>query len=419
MAVDRTQVDLRADEGSRRPHRLRRPASGCPSTCRARSSASPCAAWAWASWPSRWWHRCSSRCWADRSATAPRSTWSVVLALLLTTVVQMVVGELIPKGIAVARPLSTALTLAGPFRIFAVVFKPVIFFCNATADGLLRLVGMEPTEELSSVRSREELQRLVRTSQEGGTLRDQAADILERSFRFGEKTAADALTPRMAVEALPLGASTGDLLDLSQSTGLSRFPVTGERPRRRRGHGARQGRAGAGPGAPAGRAAVPPGAVRWWWCRSPGSWARRPHGAAAGRGRPAGGGARRVREHRRHHHAGGPRRGDRRGHRRRARPPVPGAGGAHLGAGPTCCPDACTPTRCATPAGSRCRRAATTPWPGSCWTASGRIPAVGDAIEHEGWALEVAEMDHRRVAVVPAGGTPADLGVGEPDGVPS
>jgi CBS domain containing-hemolysin-like protein len=155
-------------------------------------------------------------------------TWSVVLALLLTTVVQMVVGELIPKGIAVARPLSTALTLAGPFRAFAVVFKPVIFFCNATADGLLRLVGMEPTEELSSVRSREELQRLVRTSQEGGTLRDQAADILERSFRFREKTAADALTPRMAVESLPLGGSSGDLLDLSQSTGLSRFPVTGE-----------------------------------------------------------------------------------------------------------------------------------------------------------------------------------------------
>jgi CBS domain containing-hemolysin-like protein len=78
------------------------------------------------------------------------------------------------------------------------------------------------------VRSREELHRLVRTSQEGGTLRLQAADLLDRSFRFREKTAADALTPRTEVVALPLGGTTGDLLARSEETGLSRFPVTGE-----------------------------------------------------------------------------------------------------------------------------------------------------------------------------------------------
>jgi len=158
----------------------------------------------------------------DRAAV----TWSVVLALLLTTVVQMVIGELIPKGIAVSRPLSTTLTLAGPFRLFAILFKPVIVVCNAAADGLLRLVGVEPTEELSTVRSREELQRLVRTSKEGGTLRDQAAELLDRSFRFREKNVADALTPRLEVRTLPLDGTSGDLLDASEGTGLSRFPVT-------------------------------------------------------------------------------------------------------------------------------------------------------------------------------------------------
>jgi CBS domain containing-hemolysin-like protein len=161
---------------------------------------------------------------SDRAAL----TWSVVLALLITTVVQMVVGELIPKGIAVSRPLSTALALAAPFRFFAILFKPVIVVCNAAADGLLRLVGVEPTEELSTVRSREELQRLVRTSQEGGTLRDQAAQLLDRSFRFREKNVADALTPRREVRTLPLQGTTGDLLDASEETGLSRFPVTGD-----------------------------------------------------------------------------------------------------------------------------------------------------------------------------------------------
>lgn len=151
--------------------------------------------------------------------------WSVVLALLLTTVVQMVIGELVPKSIAVARPLTIATTLSGPFRWFVAIFRPVIAVCNAAADALVRLVGLEPTEELSTVRSREELRHLVRTSREGGGLRPHAAQLLERAFRFGDKTAADALTPRLAVEALDLEGTTGDLLERSTSTGLSRFPV--------------------------------------------------------------------------------------------------------------------------------------------------------------------------------------------------
>jgi CBS domain containing-hemolysin-like protein len=151
--------------------------------------------------------------------------WSVVLALLVTTVVQMVAGELIPKGVAVSRPLRTALALAAPFRVFAVVFRPFIAVCDAAAAGLLRLVGMEPAEELSSVRSRDELHRLVRSSEEGGTLVQQAADLLDRSFRFGGKTAADAMTPRPAVQALSIEGTTGDLLAASADTGLSRFPV--------------------------------------------------------------------------------------------------------------------------------------------------------------------------------------------------
>lgn len=152
-------------------------------------------------------------------------TWSVVAALLLTTVVQMVIGELIPKGVAVARPLPTALALAAPFRAFSVAFKPFIAVSDRAAAGLLRMVGVEPAEELSSVRSRDELHRLVRSSEEGGTLVQQAADLLDRSFRFREKEAADAMTPRPAVRALALDATTADLLAASDDTGLSRFPV--------------------------------------------------------------------------------------------------------------------------------------------------------------------------------------------------
>lgn len=150
---------------------------------------------------------------------------SIVVALVVTTVVQMVVGELVPKSVAVARPIEATLRLSRSYRAYSIVFRPVIAVCNSTANALLRVVGIEPTEELSTVRSREELRRLVRTSAEGGTIRGQTADLLDRTFRFGDKTVADALTPRPDIMALHVTATVGELLDLSAETGLSRFPL--------------------------------------------------------------------------------------------------------------------------------------------------------------------------------------------------
>ncbi|MFV0317797.1 MAG: hemolysin family protein [Microthrixaceae bacterium] len=157
--------------------------------------------------------------------TAAAMAVSVAVALVLATTIQMVVGELVPKSLAVSRPLEMTLGAATPFRWYALVFRPVIAVCNSTANAILRAVGVEPTEELSTVRSREELRRLVHTSSEGGTLRSQTALLLDRTFRFGDKTAADALTPRVALETLSIGDSIGDLLDRSAATGLSRFPL--------------------------------------------------------------------------------------------------------------------------------------------------------------------------------------------------
>ncbi|MEX0768325.1 MAG: hemolysin family protein [Microthrixaceae bacterium] len=153
---------------------------------------------------------------------------SVLLALLFTTIVQMVVGELIPKSVAVAKPLPTVLALSGAFRGFNLFFSPIIFVCNALAERIVRLFGVEPKDELSSVRSRQELKRLVTASFNVGTLGLKDADLLTRTFRFGEKTAADALTPRVNVQALNVDALVGDLLTLTATTGLSRFVVIEE-----------------------------------------------------------------------------------------------------------------------------------------------------------------------------------------------
>ena len=152
-------------------------------------------------------------------------TVSVAVALALATVVQMVVGELIPKAVAVGRPTETARALAVPMVIYIRLFTPAIRLFGGLADRAVRLLGIEPTEELSTVRSRQELVDLVRRSGTEGTLEPAEAELLTRAFRFGDKSAADALTPRPDVVPLHVGDRGTDLLARSMATGLSRFPV--------------------------------------------------------------------------------------------------------------------------------------------------------------------------------------------------
>ncbi|MDP8987416.1 MAG: hemolysin family protein [Actinomycetota bacterium] len=159
---------------------------------------------------------------------AARSAVAIGLALGLATITQMIVGELVPKGVAIARPVPSVLAVAGSLRVYATVFGPVIRFLNGAADWVLRRVGIEPREELRHVRSLEELEGLVRSSRREGTLDVEAYQLLTRTIRFGHKSAADALVPRMAVTALPRDATVADLSRLAVESGHSRFPVVGE-----------------------------------------------------------------------------------------------------------------------------------------------------------------------------------------------
>ena len=153
---------------------------------------------------------------------------SVVVALVLVTVATMVIGELIPKGLAIARPMPTVLALAGTLRLYGIVFGPLIRFLNRAADATVRRFGIEPREELRSVRTMEELELLIRSSGEEGTLEPEAFELLTRTMRFAHKTAADALVPRVDMVVLPRTASVSDLAQLSVDSGYSRFPVIGE-----------------------------------------------------------------------------------------------------------------------------------------------------------------------------------------------
>ncbi len=152
-------------------------------------------------------------------------TASLIIALALATVVQMVVGELVPKAIAVSRPLGTARAIATPMAVFFRLFGPVVRLFSAAGDGATRLLGIEPSDELSTAHSRPELVRVVRASVSEGTIDAAEASLLTRAFRFSDKTADDVLTPRPDVVTLPLAATGADLVERARTTGLSRFPV--------------------------------------------------------------------------------------------------------------------------------------------------------------------------------------------------
>ncbi|MEU8013523.1 hemolysin family protein [Micromonospora parva] len=147
------------------------------------------------------------------------------LALALATLISMLFGELVPKNAALARPMPAALATAGPMHAFSRTFGWLIRGLNGSANRLVRALGVEPQEELASARSPEELGLLAGISARAGALPTDTAMLLRRTIRFGDKRAAEAMTPRVDVVALRVTATVAELLEESRRTGRTRFPV--------------------------------------------------------------------------------------------------------------------------------------------------------------------------------------------------
>ncbi len=152
---------------------------------------------------------------------------ALTTALVVATALQMVLGELVPKNLAIARPGPVAARVVGPHRAFTSAAGWLIRLLNGNANWLVRAMGIEPQEELMSARAPEELQSLVRRSAEMGTLPRPTAALLSRGLEFGERSATDAMTPRVRVHYVEAGTSAAEVLERARHSGLSRFPVTG------------------------------------------------------------------------------------------------------------------------------------------------------------------------------------------------
>ena len=150
---------------------------------------------------------------------------SIIIGIALATCVTMVFGELIPKNIAIAKPMASARLILRPLLTFTRVMRLPIKVLNDSANLILKQFNVEPQEELASARSADELVSLVRRSAVKGTLAKETATMLERSLTFGDRIALDIMTPRVRVKSLPEDAIVDEVLQLARTTGLSRFPV--------------------------------------------------------------------------------------------------------------------------------------------------------------------------------------------------
>jgi CBS domain containing-hemolysin-like protein len=153
---------------------------------------------------------------------------AVIVGISFATAITMVFGELVPKNLALAKPVATAKFVEKYQRLFTRIMRYPIKLLNASANLLLRRLGVEPQEELASARSADELLSLVRRSAEKGTLAKETAEMLERSLNFGEFTALGVMTPRVMVRSISAEATVSDMLAQAKKTGLSRFPVIGK-----------------------------------------------------------------------------------------------------------------------------------------------------------------------------------------------
>lgn len=153
---------------------------------------------------------------------------SLVIAMVFATLLSMVLGELIPKNLAIADPFRIGRMLARPQLVFTAVFKPAVVVLNGFANWILHRFGLEAKEEISGARTPEELTSLINRSAMLGTVDEGTARFLSRTLHFSERTASDVMTPRIRMQSVHVNDSLPTVIETARRTGFSRFPVIGD-----------------------------------------------------------------------------------------------------------------------------------------------------------------------------------------------
>jgi CBS domain containing-hemolysin-like protein len=150
-----------------------------------------------------------------------------VLALTIVVFAHMVVGEMVPKNIAITAPERTLLSLSGLNRLYVALFGPIIRVLNAMSNGLTRALGVEPRDERATVHTAEELARLLAASRKEGILEDTAHDLLAGALDLGGTKVASIMVPAARVVAVDRGATVAEAEAAIVASGVTRLLVRG------------------------------------------------------------------------------------------------------------------------------------------------------------------------------------------------
>ncbi|WP_042415059.1 hemolysin family protein [Streptacidiphilus anmyonensis] len=152
-----------------------------------------------------------------------------VLALMIVVALHMVIGEMVPKNIALATPERAALRLGPPLAALARWLRPFIAFLNALANLVLRLLRVEPKDEIAAAYTSEELTHLLRASHAAGLLGRMAHERLEDALELGLRPVREVVMPSAKLVTVDRAVTAGRIEELAVRTGYSRFPVVGDR----------------------------------------------------------------------------------------------------------------------------------------------------------------------------------------------
>jgi len=150
---------------------------------------------------------------------------AIGVSFFFITGLHIVLGELVPKSIALQRSETTVLWVARPLYYFNRVFRPVVLLMNGIGNLVVQALGLQTAGEHAAIHSVEELEMLVAQSREAGVLKPSEEQMLRRVFDFGDKRVSQVMMPRMEVEGVPSDADFPQLVELAAKRGFTRFPV--------------------------------------------------------------------------------------------------------------------------------------------------------------------------------------------------
>jgi putative hemolysin len=162
---------------------------------------------------------------AHRFDEVMASVLAVILALLVVTYFEVILGELVPKGIALGHPERTALIVSTPVRWFFAVFRPLIWLLQESTALILRGLGLEPPGAHHEAHSEAELRMLLSSSAEQGEIEHEEQEMLYKVFDFADKEVADVMVPRPEVVAISIALPAEEALKAVLESPYTRYPI--------------------------------------------------------------------------------------------------------------------------------------------------------------------------------------------------